>query len=927
MTLPRITIVLLSVSLWNCSLVQTDSAPTIGSLDPHALDLEDTQLESSDQKAMHAYRRFLETDDDSDTRRQAMRRLADINLESEVLPQDSTGDVFPGHIKDSIVLYEDILARYPERAENDRVLYQLARAYEANGEVNKSLDTLLQLINRYPNSTYMEEARFRRGEILFVQKDYEHAGIAYRQVVEAGNSSPFYLQSLYKLGWCYFKQSQLEEGLNAFMALLDLKLASPEDAADYYADLSRAEREIVDDTLRVISLSFSYEAGPETVSDYFSRHGSRHYEDLLYSDLGKLYLDKQRYTDAAQTFRMFAEQNPYHEQAPQFYIQVINTYQRGKFPTLVLQEKKAFVDRYNLQRDYWNHHNVDNSEPVLEYLKKTVIDLSRHYHALAQRTHKPDDYRETAHWYRVYLGSFPDSEAAPEMNFLLAEILYESGDYQAAVTEYEHTAYDYDSHEKDAEAGYATVLAYNKATAAQSGENRQAWQQRSIENGLRFSSTFPAHPQATAVLTKTSESLLEQGDLERAQLASRQVIDNPDTSPTDSRVAWAVHAHASFDLQDYLKAEQAYARLLQLTRNDKDEQAKLNERLAASIYKQGELAGEQGDTGQAVGHFLRVREAAPASSIAPTAEFDAAAGLMQLKEWQQAAAVMQRLRTDYPDHPKQPEITRRLAAAYLENKQPLQAAAELERIGNSGDKPELQREALWQSAELYMEAQRPEQSVAIYRQYIERFDAPAESLVEARQRIAAYYRANNDTRQYHHWLGEVIRADRDAAQARTDRTRYLAAKAQLTLAEASYEKYLATDLVLPLKRSLTTKKKLMEQVLEQYGRAVEYQVAEVTTAATFRIADSYYHLSQALLESQRPAGLSADALVEYDILLEDQAYPFEEKAIALHESNISRVSEDVYDEWTRKSMQQLAELVPARYAKTERGVMYVESIY
>jgi len=927
MTLPRITIVLLSVSLWNCALMQSDSELTIGSLERHTLDLEKTPIESSDKKAIHAYRRFLETGDESDTRRQAMRRLADINLESEVLPQEGTGKDFPEHIKDSIVLYEDVLALYPERSGNDQVLYQLARAYEANGEVNRSLDTLLQLINRYPNSNYLEEARFRRGEILFVQKNYQQAGVAYRQVVDAEDRSPFYLQSLYKLGWCYFKQSQLEEGLNAFITLLDLKLADPKETADYYSDLSRAEREIVDDTLRVISLSFSYEAGPETASDYFSRHGSRHYEDLLYSDLGNLYLDKERYSDAAQTFRMFAEQNPYHEQSPQFHIQVINTYQRGKFPTLVLQEKKAFVDRYNLQRDYWNHHDVDASDAVLEYLKKSVIDLSRHYHALAQRSHKPEDYREAAHWYRTYLGSFPDSDDAPGMNFLLAETLFESGDYQAAVTEYGHTAYDYDSHEKAAEAGYATVLAYNKATDALNGENKHAWQQRSIENGLRFSSTFPMHPQAMAVLTKTSENLLEQGDLQRAQQASRQVIDNPDAHPTDHRVAWAVYAHASFDLQDYLKAEQAYAQLLQLTRDNQDEQIKLYERLAASIYKQGEFSTQQGDTEQAVSHFLRVREAAPTSSITPTAEFDAAAGLMQLKEWQQAATVMQRLRTAYPDHPKQPEITRRLAVAYLENKQPLQAAAELERIGNSKDKPELQREALWQSAELYMEAQRSEQSITIYKQYIERFDAPAESLVEARQRIAAYYRTNNDNRQYHHWLEEVIHADRNAAQARTDRTRYLAARARLTLADATYEKYLATDLVLPLKRNLSTKKRLMEQVLDQYGQAVDYQIAEVTTVATFRIADSYYHLSQALLESERPAGLSADALVEYNILLEDLAYPFEEKAIAIHESNISRVSDGVYDEWTRKSMQQLAELVPARYAKTERGVMYVESIY
>jgi hypothetical protein len=35
----------------------------------------------------------------------------------------------------------------------------------------------------------------------------------------------------------------------------------------------------------------------------------------------------------------------------------------------------------------------------------------------------------------------------------------------------------------------------------------------------------------------------------------------------------------------------------------------------------------------------------------------------------------------------------------------------------------------------------------------------------------------------------------------------------------------------------------------------------------------------------------------------------------------------LYDDWIEKSLAQLAELVPARYAKQERSVAYVEAIY
>jgi len=80
------------------------------------------------------------------------------------------------------------------------------------------------------------------------------------------------------------------------------------------------------------------------------------------------------------------------------------------------------------------------------------------------------------------------------------------------------------------------------------------------------------------------------------------------------------------------------------------------------------------------------------------------------------------------------------------------------------------------------------------------------------------------------------------------------------------------------------------------------------------------------MESERPPGLAGEALEQYDILLEEQAYPFEEQAIALHETNIARMDNGLYDSWIEKSLQQLARLVPAQYAKLERSAPYVEAI-
>ncbi|MCK5383638.1 MAG: hypothetical protein KAJ65_07720, partial [Gammaproteobacteria bacterium] len=58
----------------------------------------------------------------------------------------------------------------------------------------------------------------------------------------------------------------------------------------------------------------------------------------------------------------------------------------------------------------------------------------------------------------------------------------------------------------------------------------------------------------------------------------------------------------------------------------------------------------------------------------------------------------------------------------------------------------------------------------------------------------------------------------------------------------------------------------------------------------------------------------------------EQAYPFEEQGIALHETNIARMDAGVYDSWIEKSLQQLALMVPAQYGRLERSASYVEAI-
>lgn len=131
-------------------------------------------------------------------------------------------------------------------------------------------------------------------------------------------------------------------------------------------------------------------------------------------------------------------------------------------------------------------------------------------------------------------------------------------------------------------------------------------------------------------------------------------------------------------------------------------------------------------------------------------------------------------------------------------------------------------------------------------------------------------------------------------------------------------RYREVALVEPLQKQLKLKKTRFEEALKAYAQAADYGIAEVTTAATFHTASLYQDFGRSLLGSQRPKKLSKTELAQYDVLLEEQAFPFEEKAIELHELNARRAGEGVYDAWVQRSFAALGQLRPVRYGKAER---------
>jgi len=849
-TLNKILLLFLHLSLLIFTLSSCSSskqAATLDSLEDKEIsfaEIDPSKRKMDRNKVINTYENVVSGNSGTNQKiyQDSLRRLADLKLESGVKKNLSRSKRLQSQSKVDLVSairqYDTYLKKYPEKESNNEIYYQQAKAYELLGELENALKVLNLLIEKFPQDPRWQEINFRRGETMFILGDYKDAEKAYKSIVDSKYHSSYYQRSLYKYSWSLFKQNKHEETLNAFFKLLDEKLLGTvtddhsvpgTKPASSKSSLrkptktknieNRSEQELIKDTMRAVSLTFTYLDGPKSVSSYFQKNGSRSYEPLVYKSLGQLYTEKDRIIDAANTYLEFITFHSQHERAPEFHNEAILAYGKGGFASLILPTKETFVENYGVNSPYWNSHSVANQKNLEPQLKKHITDLSTHYHSVAKKSRKRSDFNKAALWYAVYIKSFPKDKKTAQNNFLLAEIHFDSKQYEKAITEFEKTAYDYPKHKKSSTAAYSALLAYEKIVPTLAKTEVKFWQQKGIDSALQFTNKFPKNKNVDAVLIKTSEKLFALKDYIRAASSSELLLSKPGKkSRKYSRSALTILAHSKFELGNFKKAEITYRQSLKFYAKKDTQRSAIVKRLAASIYKQGELFRIAGDHEKAAIQFLRVRKSVPNSKFVAAAEYDAAAEYITLEKWKKAQVILERFRkTQNKKNKLQTGVTEKLALIYTKTGQHVKAAGELEVLAlNTKDKSESQR-ILWQVALIYKNAKLDSKSIKAYTRYIRLFPSKPPEAMLARYELMSIYKKTKKRKLQWHWLKEIIRSDKKYPKSRTDDTKNIVAEALLTMAEPKHLAYNKVKLTIPLKKSLRKKKKIKIENYNGFG--------------------------------------------------------------------------------------------------------------
>lgn len=985
-------------------------------------------------KLAKIYQNMLTLEPNANIRAQIQHRLVNINVEQHEQAETlENPEVIAALVSD----YQQLLTTYPDRIENENILYQLAKNYALQGDQKSSLSAIEHLISHYPNTEYYAELQFRRAEIYYSLQYYSKALEAYEAVLSANNNEKYQLNSLYMAGWCLFKANQLQAANEHFLRVLIIAseryvteqeiftetiteqqiIREQENTPLNYANFSfeqtpNAVKSLALDAKRILSISLSQQEQAKSLVELLSQATNKAnitkeslalFSHLLFDDLANFLLDKGLHHDAVLTYQAYLTYQPNNIWSARYSLTLLDLYKSKNQFSKIYQLKQSYVLQYGLSSNFWRNSPVNQRTEILPNLLFFSLEHSRRLYAKAQDVDDDLDRKEafliTTQWLKRYLDltQFQLGDADSSISYeqyLYAEASFEAQFYQQALTTYEFLAYKAELKialepelksnlsindveqpisptEIQLNAAYATTYVsraiVDELDVEFSGEAsnktntsvyRQAKSQQLIFDKLfvkhygkdKRAKDIAVYIAQTAFTEKKIEDVLFYADYilnayqlltAEIQANSKNTIDNKTVDKTLSvnditnkdrkrfsrrelkhiNIVSQLKANVRYQQKQYALAEKDYLFALPFEQQ-KAKQKQIQELIAACIYQQGKA--NINNIELAVGHFLRLGQVVPNSPYRINAEFDAANLYLENKQWQKSVTLLTQFERNFPKHQYTKTIPAKLAMAYEQLLLWPKAAQQLQKMLVQESDLEVKREIQYTIAEYYLKSDDLTNAIVHFRNYAHQYPEPFAIAQEVRFKMSEFYKQTKEPNKRYFWYRKLIKFHQQQLKrantlldAELSRSQYLASNAAFLLGQAHQQTFNWIKLKAPLNVSLKRKQTSMKEALKYYQLVFDWQFVEFVPQANYSIAQMYQKLADDVMLSERPNDLDELALEEYEFLLEEIAYPFEEKSIEIHQANAERSWLDVYDQWIEKSFAALAEIEPAKYKKFE----------
>lgn len=813
----------------------------------------------------------------------------------------------------ALALYRSILAQDSSFAHQDAVLFNAGMIQLDAGEP-EAQRFFEDLVTRYPASSYAQNAHLRLGDLLFADRQYAECVARYREAA-AGSDSSLKLIALYKMGWAHYNEDHFLEAADAFRLVLDLYESSA--GASLSVDVeSEAEAYMIH--------ALAQAGGAPAFQKYFDGIGKRPYEMRLLLAMGQHFRRFSLLAEAAAADRLCIQRFPLAPEALTSAERLTDTHRRANQAALERESLTEFAPHFAPGSAWAQAQTSDSVRTAGSTFSRTSWrSLALHHHNEARQSGSSEEWKNALTLDRMLIEKWPNDPDAPLFELQAGEASTRLGEYKQALDHYANAAKtDRDSVARVAlwqrvavtDTWYETTRKASKPGADALGSDALA--KDVLDAADAYLTRYPADSTSADVMWRQGNLAFAHGWFERAA-GDLEKLSTRHPGDTRAPVAASLRADALFRLERYDAAGAAFeAALVSARAAGRDSLAKrAAQAIPVCYYRHAESAVKADSSAYAkyAPLFEKVAERWPDYELAHVAQYRAALAYLKAERRDEGVRAMRVLISRFPkseyvkdaylqiastweaggDHEKAGRAYADFSARYPDDENAdegiLKAADHFAAGGLESEADTLRLSYLEKYPEdveagatiLEAFARREVSKIGPGRPISTLLPAPSTPAAKPGKKGSAKGKAQTSSKENAakqkketasgSYLARYLKhVERHPEYA----SRPLIAQVRFLEGEESRARYDGARLSQPLKESIPIKKALLDSTLARYRRAVDVGEPEWAHAAGYRIGETLVAFGDALVKSERPAGLAGDDLLAYDEVLRKESQPF-----------------------------------------------------
>jgi tetratricopeptide (TPR) repeat protein len=828
--------------------------------------------------------------------------------------------------REAVEMGYKILDKYPTAPFNDKVVYRIAVSHLEENNVERAREFFQRLITEYPKSDYILESHFRLGEYYFDQRQYAEAVNHYSKLLNNWQN-PFFDMALYKLAWSYYNQNDFSKAISTFIYLIDdINLVNKAQNTEV---LGKTKTDLRKESIEYVAQCFADFGGAHKAETFMQQVGVKPYSIDIFTRLADTYQVRNFYEEAIQTLEAILRLWPYHEQAPEFQSKIAANYLQAGDPEKAEAARETLVQNYGPGSAWLNKFpEGPGREHALVMAEETLFNLATEAQARGQKESSENYYRRAIERYNSFLSKFPKSANAGKAQYYQAECYYETKDFANAADAYQKVVTNFPDSEFKADAAYNRILAHFEELKAAPASDTTTFvlanflgtsetKSLRVPNSVYpkaltacndFIKLLPTSDKRPDILMKYGESLFGIGQYAMAQQVYTKITSD---LPACHFVVQAhlLNAQCAIQAEQYLEAEK-WARTVVEKFPDSTRQVERAKRLINSAkFKLAEGFKKRGDFSVAAQAFDNIATTSTDTTIAELSLVEAALQYEQAGDKEKAIELYEKLYYKFPGSSRVDEALFKAATLCEGLNNWTRAAQNYLALVSVHEHSPYAAKAVFASAQCYENAALLENALKTYDRYLAAYQTDPAQYLEALCRAGEICYKRKDYAQASAYFQRTIERYRSYVGESQPVDVYMPAQAQFLLGEIRFENYRQVNLEPPLDRNLQRKQTLFNEVLTAYKDAAAYQVADWTTAASYRIGSVFEEFARFFWESPRQQ-IAGELLAKYEEQLQQKIRPFKEKALAAYQANVKQAEENsISNDWVEQSRQRIQVLV------------------